>query len=340
MSDDKFRDLMRSPLEKPRRKQPRGGWGRGGPLWAGVAAMAIGAAAVLIGAAVVDNETDPQFSTVSTIGVDEANEFGSLPPGYVSISDHIGARPERVLLQQDAVFVSFSLAVRSEVDAARSAGYSGGRWQLVLADGSAVDDDGEFFDPLTPGTFSVRFAAPGVTGNDLGSVRLLAAGLGLSTAHQTSLETPGGLPFSGPPQNPVQLEEGLVLVLDDVTLGLDGGSVAWHLEGPDEVRARLHGSVELYTEGRFFRPAATMGDAQAGDSTGLFGQTTRLAPPEAEGSLLLSGPELSDVIATALLDEPASVARATLNLEIGWLSLVPADSTIDLEGVAVVSVAG
>ena len=162
--------------ELDRERRPRS-WG---PL---LAALAIGGALALGGFLLADGGADKATGAAPPAPTSSAPPattpavaaFGDLPPGYVAVNDRVGARPERIMVREETMFVSFTTAVRSGLDPEQTAGFSGGLWTARLRDGRGVPAIGEFTDPFARGTFTLAFSLDGFAniGNRLNQVAIL-----------------------------------------------------------------------------------------------------------------------------------------------------------------------
>ncbi|NNF69560.1 MAG: hypothetical protein HKN01_07285, partial [Acidimicrobiia bacterium] len=230
MSDDAFRELLRSPLEEPRksargsRRPPRRSDGPGpGSSWVpALLAMVIGGALVL-GGWLVAGGTDAEqaaTTTTSTTAPPRAVAGSVFPATYVPINDRLAVRAERILQREDVTYVSFSTVVAAGLEPDETAGIVGGLWELITRDGSAVASIEDFFDPLARGTFTVAF--PGVDATSIEAVRLVGNAVRTSNGFETEYTFDPGLPFTSETPTVLGLEEGLELSIDSFELAESG----------------------------------------------------------------------------------------------------------------------
>ena len=329
MADDRFRDLLESPLDagpEPRRERRR--TGKGDRPWL----PAAGALAVLGGFVLADDDSAPAPTTAVTTPVTvaattPAEPFGRLPDGYIAIDDRVGARAERVLVRDDAVFVTFTLAVRRELEPTQTAAFGGGRWRLALEDGRRIEGIGEFQDPFAPGTFSVAFPAPEPSSRPV-AIELAGLALRAGGEHITGLSLPDGLPFTGVPERPrIQLADGLEMVIDRVDLSRTGGELEWHLEGPEQLDAVPTATVQFFAGG-IQTPNLIMQPRIPATFLGFFGTAAPPPQPARRGVVELAEPGQG---------RGGAPNRAEVHWVIDWLSYVPAEASLPLDGVPVVT---
>ena len=128
-----------------------------------------------------------------------ATESSDFPTGYHQLNELVAARPERLLVRDDTVFVSFSTAVRAGLDPAGTSSFSGGLWRLSLDDGRSIDSFGEFLDPFAPGVFTLAFPINGYGVDDITEVQLTGEVVRAGASHVMQLTFDSGLPWTGTP---------------------------------------------------------------------------------------------------------------------------------------------
>lgn len=350
MSDDPLSELLRSPLVE-QEEESSGRWRRtqsapppdrdapSTPPWIPfVAALAVGGLVVVAAALLTGNDTDPSSeltattttaaSTSTTQSVSPGTPpVASMPNGYVEINGRIGVRTERVLHRFDELFVSFTTVVRSGLDGETTAGFAGGRWELVLDDGTTIDAADEIFDPLVPAAFTLVFPFEERQVEDLVAVRIVGEALRTGTTHETSIDV-DGLPWTGVPgTNRIPLDDGLTFVIGELDLNLEGGTLRWELDGPDEYRAAVTAEIQIFEGGTF--PVASMSEARPTTFFSFFGAAIGSASRSRSGELTMFPSRLSS---------GTTVSKLDIFWVIDWVVYLPADATIPLTGVRTVQI--
>ncbi len=343
--DPRLQRLLESPLDAgaptrkrrasapraPRRRESEEPAGRSwGPLLGGLVA---GGLLAIAGYVVADGGSDPVPITTPPPTVTAppvtaaAPPFGDLPAGYHALNDRVGARPERILARDDALFVSFTTAVRNELDPDQTAGFTRGIWHAVLDDGRRIESMGEFTDPFARGTFTLGFPIDGYEPGQVTAVELSAEGLRSGLPHDSVIQIEDGLPWSGlPSQTRIVLEGDLSFVIDAVDLESEGGRLDWHLEGGEESEGAVSATLELTAEGTF--PAGFMFPRSSTTFLDVFGSATAPDRLAREGTIELVADRVN---------RPSTVRTIVISWVIDWFSFVPAEATIPLDGVPLVT---
>lgn len=359
MSDnDPLKRLLDSPLDvkakdvpkakkPPRSERKRRATEPEGDGGSRVAFPVVGLAAALVGAAIVvgaylvagsSDDTPPVTvaqtapTTEAPVAVEPVAGLGDLPEGYVGVNDLVGIRPERVLLREGTLFVSFSQVVRSRLDPDQTSAFGGGTWVLELADGTEVETAGEFRDSFAPGTFTVAFEVGDAGVEEAVAVRLTSEALRAGAQLLTALPIDAGLPFTGVPERTVfDLDGDTSLVIDALAIDAEGGVLEWHVEGSANAVAAVVPQIEMYTgPGNFV--AAVSGPANQQSFFDFFGSATPPPLPEASGTIELHAPTGTGVGRGIAGGE--AVVRANLVMRVDWFTYADADVRVPLDDVA------
>jgi hypothetical protein len=317
MSDEVWQELLQSPLDdNPRRDGDASGGRRG--WWLIPLSVFVGGVVAFAGLLLADAGNDEvavatTTTTTTVAGADEPER--RLPDGYVQISidgepvqGSVGVRPEMVYAQDDDLYVTLSSVVRSMFDPDRVAVFPGGDWSLQL-DGAALPFSGEITNPLSLGLVTVRFDDAG--GEHGAGVLRLRPVVRTDSENFSEELTFNGLPdrIEGPFE--YELEEGITLVVDEISLGAESGTVRWHLEALPNIRARVDAVVE------FPETISAEGGQTALAAEHLMDPYPFQRPPKptpnpawrADEVLRRVGPELED---------PAAITRGLVRLSITW----------------------
>ncbi|MEE8331803.1 MAG: hypothetical protein V3R84_08525 [Acidimicrobiia bacterium] len=334
---DPLQSLMRSPLEDER---PDREHQSGLPMMLG--SVVIGGLLVLGGyLAVADDEPAPTAVPTTPPATTTTTPAGAVgfPPGYVQVNDRVAVRAERVLIRDPIVFVSLSQAVLAGLDAEETAGFGAGDWTLRAA-GSEFPMLAEFRNVGAPGTFTVAFDAAGVAARSLEDIVLTGEGILQGGSDEIfTLDVPDGLPLLlAPASIEVGLGDGIVLVVDEISLTEDGGQISWSLEGSSPGGAVVNAFVELLVRDGV-DPAAFMPPSDPADFLAFFGSTGALPSPTRGGVIGLGAP----VVDTSLLADfayggPEDVTGVLIQWAIDWLSFTSADAVVPLAGVTTIVV--
>ncbi len=257
MTDEQapFDDLLRSPFDPapgevrpPMRRVP----------WELVAGIAIGALAIIGGYLVASGDTTTAETTTTT-SIATTTEAPSttvvsgetdvaFPPGFVEVNDMMGIKPEYIIDTGDQLIVSFITASRRGFEDA--AGFYGGDWVLETAAGEELTAAGVTTSPVVPGSFSVQFAKDG----EVVPERLYLVSKWEVDHRDGFIEIPfTGTPFESSDIS-VDLGGGIVLMLDQLTIGETSGQVSWSFDGAGDRGGALSGL--FVTVGPSSAPAA------------------------------------------------------------------------------------
>ena len=334
MADDPLSDLMRSPLEDDSPRRTRGERkdpGEQASWWPLPVAVAIGGLIALGGFVLTDGDDGPASSaSPTTVAITVPTESSDFPTGYHQLNELVAARPERLLVRDDTVFVSFSTAVRAGLDPAGTSSFSGGLWRLSLDDGRSIDSFGEFLDPFAPGVFTLAFPINGYGVDDITEVQLTGEVVRAGASHVMQLTFDSGLPWTGTPDgNRIPLQGGLDFVIGEIRLRGDGGELDWHLEGDEEPGAVVAATLNFFNPGNNFS-AGTFRAAVNTDFFSFFGAAIPPPTVERSGTSILEGS----------LGRPSTVERGQLTWNIDWNSYIPAEASIPIDEVRLVTIAG
>jgi hypothetical protein len=245
MADDPLSELLASPLESTGGGGSEAGsgsaGGAGGWPWF-IAAMALGALVVFAGYSLARvgepaATQDPTTTTTTTTTEPADPEAARLPAGYVPVDERFGARVERVLARPDGLFVTISTVVVAGIDPSMSAPFPGGTWDLVLTDGTRSPSVEESTAGSTPGYTTIRFDPGDLDPEMLASIEYTGVAHHMFESLSATGAAPVMLPADGS-EVPVDLDgdghrlgEGATLVLEDLVMSVDGGSMSWRLDG-------------------------------------------------------------------------------------------------------------
>lgn len=335
MADDPLRELLTSPLEPTRRSphrhrdHPTTGTGGLGPWLLG--SLVAGAVIVFVGYLVAADGTPAPAPTVPATITTFPEAGPVFPDGFTPIDTHLAMRVVRVLIRGDATFVTVSTVFADTVDPETSAGFPGGRWDLVLTDGRRITSTLEGVDVTTRGYLSVRFEVTGIEPDDVAAVNLTGLAQRQSNVVGTSQAgDPVTLPDDGseisiaPTTTQFDLDAGVALVIDEFVLSASGGRLGWSLSGddPDAVAAVF--------------PILTLSVAGEPDQF----STTRIDPgefrffietidlglgPHTRGAVAYFDPQQGTTFTTGV------PTTTDLKMEISWVVFGPADVILPVD---------
>jgi hypothetical protein len=238
-----FDDLLRSPFD------PAPGEARS-PLrrisWELVAGIAVGALAVIGGYSVASGDSTTAVTTTTTTTsatttagpsttVVSGDAEVAFPPGFLAVTDMIGIKPEYIIDTGDQLIVSFTTASRRGFEDA--VGFYGGDWVLETAAGGELTAAGVTSSPVVAGSFSVQFAKEG----EVVPERMYLVSKWEVDSRDGSIEVPfPGTPFESS-DIAIDLGGGIVLTLDQLTLGDTSGQVSWSFDGAGDRGGVLSG---------------------------------------------------------------------------------------------------
>ncbi len=351
MDDDLIAKLTRSPLEEPdepterrwRRREPQEqAYTRSAPTGspaAIVGAVLAGGLLVLGGWALARSGDDeapattlaPPPTTVAVTAPPPLAGRSELPAGYTAVNDRLGVRPERILQRGDLLFVSLTTAVRSGLEAAGTAGFAGGRWELEVADGRRLEAADEAFDPLVPGALTVAFPIDAYDAADVVTLHLTGEAVRSGVEHEMTVPTEGGFPWSGVAPDPrLPLDTGLELVAGQLDLDSETGVLRWELAGPEEFTALVSADADVWGDANAQFPLGRMEPAGAGVFPLLLGGAPSAADQGRSGEVALI---------TGRLRRGDVVSRVEIRWIVNWIAYSPAEAEVPLTGVPV-AVAG
>jgi len=235
MTDEKapFDDLLRSPFD-PAPGEVRPPMRRA--TWELVAGIAVGALAIIGGYSVASGDTTTVEATTTTTTIATTTEAPSttvvsgetgvaFPPGFVVVNDMKAIKPEYIIDTGDQLIVSFTTANRRGFEDA--AGFYGGDWVLETAADDELTAAGIISSPVVPGSFSVQFAKEG----EVVPERMYLVSKWEVDSRDGFIEVPfTGTPFESSDIS-VDLGGGVVLMLDQLTIGETSGQVSWSFDG-------------------------------------------------------------------------------------------------------------
>ena len=332
MSDEGsgFSELLRTPLEKPGRAgpdRPRRKEGSFLPVAVVLGGLVLGAGIVLAGFTVARSNEEltvtatvatTVLQTTTTVVPTTAAPTAGFPEGFFALNERVGARPVRILHRGSEVFVSFVTAVLAGLDPDETSGFNGGKWQLILDDGTTVENDQEFFDALARGSFTVKFTVPdGVTPT---GIRLAGEAVRNSTTFQTEVPV-DGLPATLPSED-FAVDGDVTLVIDEIEIREDGGTIAWQLEGNSDVTASVQPIIVSHNSNQSF---PTVLPVRSFSSTfDFFSPIFDVPPTSRSDTLELEPPPLADV---------SVVERLDIEWFVSWVVYLPANVEIPLEDI-------
>jgi hypothetical protein len=264
MSDDRssFDELLRSPFA-PAPGDPAGPGHRFS--WQLVATIAVGALAIIVGYVVTGGEGTAVGATTTTTVVTTTQAPSTtvategpvdFPPGFVEVSDMIAIKPEYIIDTGDQLIVSFTTASRRGFEDA--GGFYGGDWVLETAAGDELTAAGITSSPVVPGSFSVQFAKEG----EVAPERMYLVSKWEVDHRDGSIEIPfTGTPFESSDIS-VDLGGGVVLTLDQLTIGETSGQATWSFDGAGDRGGVLSGL--FVTVGPSSAPAAVYYQSDGG----------------------------------------------------------------------------
>lgn len=239
MRDDALRELLQSPLDdRPQRPE------RLPAILAALGSAVLGATIVAGGAALAGDGTPAPVPATppSTLAAPDPE------PAVPMLAPGVGAEVVRVLRQGDRWFVTVAAVVEPGDDPESVEGPPSANWGLRFEDGSEVGFVEERVDGFLPGVFTVVFPAGPTQRTPSAVVAAPADRVERGTATWDVGATT--LPWDGPlPEDALQTA-GATIVVDEVTLSGDGGTVSWHVDGrPLEVRANVDLRADFTVDG-------------------------------------------------------------------------------------------
>lgn len=354
MADDRLKELLTSPLDpEPRRKRGADddaraeitaeGTGEAGserapvsmPPWWIAAAALLGGVVVITGYLAAREEAAPTTTvatTTTSTTIAATGEPSGLPPEYVAVGDRLGMRVERILVRSDGVFVTVTTVIENSLDPEESAGFQGGIWSLVMADGSRVVSTVESFDALARGTVSIHFPPEGVVAEDIVAVEVNGEANRLTTVVTATGEAPFEL---GAEPVEVALDTDRFDIDADVALSVTGfaltpagGEMTWSLEGDGLARAAVDPILRLTTTGD---ELAMTGHVQS-SGFNFFHPSVPTALLTDTGSIGFDIPRAGEL-------EPGPWT-VDVELQITWAVYDPLVASLPVEGVPVAEVVG
>jgi hypothetical protein len=333
---DPLHELLSSPLEdEPKRPRRERAERRAGPLtgpWL-VGGIVVGALAVLLGYLVARPDDTAAAPTTTVPGTTTTAPVSlALPDGYTPIDGgRLGVRVERMLVRQDAVFVTISTVVPSGIDGSETAGFPGGRWELDFDDGTTSKSTIESRAAASPGFVTVRFdPAAGAVPDTL---RLTGLGTRLTDEVVSESVEPFTLSSAEPASVDVrltpsefELDAGVTLVLDD--LGFDSGlsRLSWRLEGGNtEARAAASPQLKLFDGDGTEIPVASPGGFGGfvfGGGVSFFEDLTLAR----EGEVVFSSIDQNGTFPTD------TQLRAAITVPVVWQVFSPTNAEIPIDG--------
>jgi hypothetical protein len=342
-----LRELLRSPLDEPRRAR-----GNGRRRLIAVAiflvAAAAGAGLTVAGAALAGGSTATTVASTTTTTTTAPIASGpALPPGYYPLGEGFGARVERVLMQPGATLVTISFALDEDHmpaegtphlspaidgDSAVTRGHQGGQWVLEFPDGDTVSSLGVSFDPIAPGTATITFP-PSAHDPSLGVLRLVSA-FELHTA-TFSVSVPGTLAALPPvgtmavelAQTTFSLDDDGTLLVGSLSLGLADAYLEWSVEG-DALTAHVSPLVTL--ESPTTAVSLILADPFAPFRNRIVSAPLPPLATAGRADLVALDPTHRD---------PGTDFTVTVDLLVEWGVTGPADATIPVAGAVVVDAA-
>ena len=118
-------------------------------------------------------------------------------------------------------------------------------------------------------------------------------------------------------------------MIGEIRLRGDGGELDWHLEGDEEPGAVVAATLNFFNPGNNFS-AGTFRAAVNTDFFSFFGARH----PAADGG------EVRDVHSGGIAGRPSTVERGQLTWNIDWNSYIPAEASIPIDEVRLVTIAG
>jgi hypothetical protein len=298
MSEDAFRELLRSPLPEPGSAMERrtAAW-----AWFSMAAVvgALVTGAVLWLGGGGEEQAAPATTTTTSAAI--AAE-PALPAGYTPIvGGRYGVRPELIFADGANPVLVVSTAVRSDLDPSSVAGFTGGVWSVRSAGGTATAYQREIRLQESLGVFAIEF--PAGTAIEPDATLELHQPLPPEAATVVTPIEIRGLPWSGP-LDPIAFPhtDGIEIVFDSIDVGAEGGTIVWHIGNRVDATATI-------------TPIVVEGDGllvPAWAEPPRFNQLPQPpAPPPAPGGTVVLRP-LGDPI------DAATAASLELRLEVTW----------------------
>jgi hypothetical protein len=241
MTDDVWRELLRSPFDDDPPPQRSADGGSKGPR-VRFAAIGLAIGVLLAGGwlLLAGDDADPEMEAVVTTTTSAPPEVAAegFPIGYVEVDEGLGARPELMYVQGSDLYVVLSTAVRSDVDPGSAETFKGGEW-VVTGGAAPVTATAEVSNAHSLGVVTVRFSAGGAPPSQVSSLLLTPATPRVTYEHELEYPT-DGLPFETTEALRFGVDYGdAEIVVDRIAVDANVGVVDWHVVGPDTVRARV-----------------------------------------------------------------------------------------------------
>ncbi len=313
MSDDAFRELLRSPLDDP----PDRGAGDTRLWQIGMGAAVAGTALTLALAWAFGGFDEGEAAPTPTVAapIVTASDTTTAPD---PVAPAVTLEPQWVFEADGVIYVTVA-SIAPAGGTGEAPGIVSANWAVELADGRRLAATAEVVSSEAPGLFTIAIPAPGVDAADV--TRLLANPL-VGTREVTGTAELGGveLPLVLPPPDPELRSGGSLAVIDEAVLHDAGGEVTWHLEGPEEERAELEIAADYVPAGAD-EPEAIRADFQI---PGVALQLAAHPPEPARSGLIelfhLDDPE-SPTFRTRFWGDPDDVVPLE-SLSVGWRLVV------------------
>jgi hypothetical protein len=287
------------------------------------------------GAAAPVTTTPPTSVSGTTVPPADAAPPTGLPAGYEPVDERLGMRVERILKREDGIFVTITTVTHNSLDPEETSGFQGGSWAMVLEDGTRIESTVDAMDALAQGVVTVVFPPGDDATGDIAAIEL--TGL----AHRTSLslsatsDTIDALPEDGSDialvltPNRFDIDAGVSIVLDELTLSTTGGELTWTLDAEVPAAARLDPALRLLrtdeTETAFTTRIQT--------SSQSFFHPSAPAPILGDGGISTFAPAEDGATAAA----PGFAA--SVEMQVTWAVYTPVTATLPVDG-AIVAVVG
>jgi hypothetical protein len=251
----------------------------------------------------------PGTATPTTV---PAAGVAGFPPGYAAVDELVAIRPERVARQGDELLVTFTVATRRDFDPATTGGFQGADLELVLD--PPIQATRLVFDPFVGGVFTAVFPYAGEV-TDATEIRITAR-WERSIAFPEQLVQPASFPLDLEVGEVLELDEANGLAVDHVTLGEDGGELAWSISG--EAEGAIVTATVAITEGFNDVSEIFMSDRESHPGFSTFIPTS---PEHAQsGTVVLTPPSAV----------PEEVFEVFVFWNVAWVNTSPADATVRL----------
>lgn len=340
MVEDPLHELLSSPLKPTVGRRLRQDGDTSGPTRAPsngpwlLGSLIVGAAIVFLGYRLAAEDTTVPTTTAPTTTTTLSVVDGSpvFPEGFTPVDTYLAMRVVRVLIRDDATFVTMSSVYADTIDTETSIGFPGGRWDLVLTDGRRITSTFEGSDPLSRGYVSVRFEVTDIAPDDIVSVALT----GFAESQTNMLETTAEgviIPEDDsevvivPVTTRFELDAGVALVIDEFVLSTTGGRLQWSLDGSDQdAVAAMFPSVRLNTGGELDQFASTRIDP--GEFRYFIENFGLGTSPRTRTGLAYFDPLQGEAFAAGV------PTTTSLDLEVSWVVFSPTDVTLPISTAA------